>query len=689
MVRHIPGALISGIVLCSLVCAGTAVKAPAPASILPESELVKFDRYHTPEELNAAVDAIHQANPNLTAVHRIGRSAGGRDLLILEIGPDVGGKTRRMPAVFVAGNLEGTLPIASEAALFLALRLVASAEARKDLTWYILPAGNPDGSARYFSRPSYADGRNGRPHNDDMDDTDDEDGPDDLDGNGIITEMRVMDPAGEWLPSGEDARLMRRADTAKGEKGIYKLYTEGIDNDGDGEYNEDGPGGTDISVTFPHLFKPFTATGGLWPGSEPETFAIMQFVMDRPEIAMTFTLGASNMCLQPPAGGRKAAFDPNRIRIPERYAKAFGLDPNAVYSMQEIMDFIRPSLPPGVELTEAMVASILGLGAVVNPLEEDLKFYRELSARYKDYLKQNKLDAKRIEPIQPRDGSFELWSYYHLGVPTFSMDFWTPPEAAAERAAKSGITADMLENMSAEEFEALGEEKLGEFLKENNAPDTVKAASLMDGVRSGKMTPKQIADILKKAPKPGEAAGVDPKMKALLAFSDKFLHGKGFIPWTPFKHPTLGDVEIGGAVPYTDGSPPPEMIRGLLEGQVPWILRVAEKLPRLKILKSEATPKGASVYELTVWVHNAGELPFPTAMGKRNRRVGPAVVTVRSEGLVLLSGKSRTVIPDLDALKSIKLTWLIQSEKPRTLFLTLESPNAWGDAAEIRLGGAR
>ena len=154
-----------------------------------------------------------------------------------------------------------------------------------------------------------------------MDDQTDEDGPDDLDGDGIITQMRVKDPAGEWIPVEADPRLMRKADPAKGEKGIYKLYTEGIDNDGDGEYNEDGRAESNIGMTFPHLFKPFTATGGRWPGSEPETFGIMKFAFDHPEIAMTFAFGATNMCLQPRPGAARARFDATAIKIPERMAK--------------------------------------------------------------------------------------------------------------------------------------------------------------------------------------------------------------------------------------------------------------------------------------------------------------------------------------------------------------------------------
>jgi hypothetical protein len=368
----------------------------------------------------------------------------------------------------------------------------------------------------------------------------------------------------------------------------------------------------------------------------------MEFVMNHPEIAMTVTLGATNMCLQPPAGGRKGAVDLNKIKIPARYARSFGVDPEATHTLQEVMDILRPMVPPGTEITEAMISSMLGLGAVVNPLEADLMFYREISERYKEFLKQNKLDGKRLKPPQPKDGSFELWSYYHLGVPTFSMDFWTLPEAEEDDADKNG-----------------------------------------------KMPPEQMAEKMKMMPGPGGTAARDQRMKALLSFSDRVLQGKGFVGWSPFKHPTLGDVEIGGAVPYTDSTPPPEMIEELIHRQVPWIFDLAARLPRVEISKTEAAGKGSNVYELTVWVHNTGELPLPTAMGKRNRHVGPIVITLDGSGLVFISGKQRTVLSGIDALKSQKLTWLVRSEKPQTVRLKLESANAWSDSAEIRLGGAQ
>ena len=684
-----------GPMLAALVAAaigtGVAIEAQKPASA--PAPLVAAT-YHSPQEANAALVAINKANPTQTALHRIATSPGGVDLTVLEIGPEAGKKTRRVPAVFVVANLEGVRPLSTEAALSLADRLMASPVAPKNLTWFILPNGNPDAAGHYFRKPLVADERNAGKWNDDMDDQTDEDGPDDLDGNGLITDMRVKDPAGEWIPVEGEPRLMRKADPAKGEKGIYKLYTEGIDNDGDGEYNEDPPGGTNISITFPHLFHPFTATGGRWPGSEPETFGIMKFAMDHPEIAMTFAFGSSNMCMQPPAGGRQGSFDASSIKIPERMAPRLGADPNRTYTIKEIIEMVRPLAPPGFEITEGVIASFLGLGAVVNPLDEDLKFYKELSDQYKEFLKTAKLDAKRLDPPQPKDGSFELWSYYQLGVPVFSMDLWTLPDVKADDKEKSGITPDSLEAMAPDAFVALGETKIAVFLKEVGAPDTIRPAMLIEGVKTGKMTPKQMAGMLKQMPKPKDASGADPKEKALLAFSDKELQSKGYVNWTAFKHSTLGDVEIGGMVPFADTTPPASMVKPLLDGQVPWVLKLAEKLPRLKILKSEAQAKGAGVYALTLFVENAGYLPFPTAMGRKNLHVPPAIVLLGAKDgardLTFLSGRARMTINEIDGGRSAKLEWLVQVPPAMTgIDVSVESANAGGDTGRITLGGGQ
>jgi hypothetical protein len=65
---------------------------------------------------------------------------------------------------------------------------------------------------------------------------------------------------------------------------------------------------------------------------------------------------------------------------------------------------------------------------VLNPVEADSKMYASLSDRYKKYLKEKGWTGKRLDPQRERDGTFEIWAYYQLGLPSFSMDFWALPK---------------------------------------------------------------------------------------------------------------------------------------------------------------------------------------------------------------------------------------------------------------------
>jgi hypothetical protein len=673
--------LIVGLVLLAAAARGAEPAAPSA-----------FDRYHEPDAVAARIRQLAQAHPEAVRVHELAASQGGRPVLLLEIGPETAAPAHKLPAVLVAANLEGSVPLASEAALYLAQLLLDKPDARRDRTWYIVPLGNPDAAARFFRRPLLEDNRNDRPFNDDMDDRTDEDGPEDLNGDGVITQMRVPDPAGEWIPVEGEPRALRKADWSKGEKGQFKLHTEGLDNDGDGRYNEDGPGGVDIGINFPHLFKFFTRTGGTWAGSEAESHALIAFAFARPEIALVLTFGRSNFCLNPPRGGRTGTADFNRIKLPERVAKWMNLEADKTYNMAEIMEIAKRFAPPGMELTEAMVASFLGLGPVVNPLPEDLKFYEALSKQYNEFLKERKLDAKRLDPPADRDGSFELWAYYHLGRPSFSLDFWTLPvveKAKTAAADPDALTPEKLETMSSEEFLALGQERIAAFLKSSGAPSSIQPSMVINGVKSGMMTPKRMAEMMKTMPKPKAAEGVDTETEALLAFSDKALAGAGFLTWQPFQHPTLGAVEIGGAAPFAAGTPPPAQLLPLLEGQVPWALTLAEKMARIRLAKVEVTALGGGVYRVKAWVENTGYLPYATAMAQRNTQYTPVVLELKGDGIRFLEGRPRSLVRQVAGHGAETVTWLLQADRPASVTITVSTATAWGDETRVQIGGAQ
>ncbi len=643
----------------------------------------KGQSYSNASQLNLAVNQLAKKNPAKVKVHKLGETFSGIPFLMLEIGTELKVAKKSKPAIFVVGNPDGTVPLGSEAALKLAKDILAKNKT-ESFTWYIIPTLSPEALNHYFEKVKFENCRNARPHNDDMDDATDEDAPDDLNNDGYITQMRVLDPTGTYVIDEKDPRIMRKADFTKGEKGMYKLYQEGLDNDGDGKYNEDPRGGANNNRNFPHLFKPYKATSGVWPGSENEVYAVMKFVTKHPEIAATFTFGAVDWCIQAPKGGRKGSANFDKIKIPKGMAKQFGADPNRNYTMDEIIELVQPMMPEGMELTPSMVAGFLGLGAVVNPLKDDLAYYKELSEQYKEFLKKQKVNLERLNPQPAQDGSFELWSYYQIGVPTFAMNFFTVPKPPKEQKEKTGLTLDQLKEMSNEEFIALGEDSINSFLKANEAPKQFNAKRIISMLEGGEFTTKQMAQMMKNMPKK-EGKKVDEKTLALMSYSDKELDGKGFVEWTKFNHPDFGEVEIGGFVPYIETTPKAELIDSLIDDRLPWVYTLTDKLAKLSISKQEKKELGGGIYEVKIWVSNTNYLPFPTKMGERNKHVPPAILFIEGKGVEMISGKARTPIDFIGGNKTKEFRFMVKAPKGTTLQLKLSSPNAGADNKQIKL----
>jgi hypothetical protein len=269
------------------------------------------------------------------------------------------------------------------------------------------------------------------------------------------------------------------------------------------------------------------------------------------------------------------------------------------------------------------------------------------------------------------------------------MDIWALPKPKQETRETSGITLESVEKMTSDEFLALGEEKINAFLKERKAPAQYNAKMIMGLLKGGQVTPAQMAGMMKQMPAiaAGDEKKGDPKETAHLAFSDKWLGGKGFVAWKPYNHPSLGQVEIGGFAPFSDNTPPPEIVDSLLSLHLPYIFELVKKLPKLQIGDTKLTDKGGGVYQLEAWITNDGYLPFPTAMGKRNKIPSPAIITIEGDGIEILSGKKRTPVIELGARKSVRYVWLVTSSRKGMMIMKLESKQAGTDSKQINIGG--
>lgn len=358
--------------------------------------------------------------------------------------------------------------------------------------------------------------------------------------------------------------------------------------------------------------------------------------------------------------------------------------------MKEVIELVKEIVPPGFQVTESMVAGFLGLGAVVNPIKADLGFYEIISKEYKEYLKEKKFEPKRFDPKKALDGSFELWSYYHLGLPSFTMDFWALPKPEKKKKNTPSMTLEKLEKMTKSEFLAIGKEKIQTFLKSVEAPENIKAEMVIKGIKGGMMTPKRMVSMIRKMTKSKKSKeGVDPMEKAFLAYSDNELKGKGFVNWKTFNHPTLGKVEIGGRVPFVSTIPPAGKINKLLKAQVPYILKLTEKLPSIKINSVKIENLSGGVYSVKCWVENTGIISYPTAMGLRNGRIPPIIVSISGKGIKILEGKKRALIKNIKGLQKKMVKWLLYAKKPDSVNIKVFTKIAGTDSRTLKIGGGK
>lgn len=265
------------------------------------SASVDTDKYHDFKSITSIVKKLESQYKGQAELLSAGKSIEGRDLWILQITNEKTGPAKEKPAILICGGLHGDEPVTVMTALYAAEHLLqsfASDEKVRSLldqnTFYVWPAVNPDGIDWSVNNPGNPMLRNLRPADDDRDGRMGEDPPEDLDKDGVITWMRVKDPEGGFRLF-EDDRLVVPVNKSKGEAGSFAFYREGKDNDGDGKYNEDGPGGVDLNANFPSGWKmePEQKGAGMYPGSEPETEAMLAWLTDHPNVALAIAYRAA------------------------------------------------------------------------------------------------------------------------------------------------------------------------------------------------------------------------------------------------------------------------------------------------------------------------------------------------------------------------------------------------------------
>jgi hypothetical protein len=660
-----------------------------------------YQDYHPFADVERQLQAWSQEHPREVKLLTIGQSAGGRPLHVVRIAaPGADPDTR--PAVFVGANLAGYHNAGTEAALDLIRTLLdapADSPAAKLLgsySFYVAPALNPDAHDALFAKPRNRRGGDGLKVDHDVDGLEGEDPADDLDGDGAITKMRIPDPAGGWLADSTDPRVLVEADSMDQRAGAYRVVTEGRDDDGDGELNEDGTDGVWPGRGFPHAFPYSTPEAGPWSSFAPETKALLDFLLRRRNVALAVVYGpANNLLAAPQSLGGGGDLGTQKFKVPPQAAKFLGFDPEQEYTIDEVWEvaqnlpFVRQN-----NITKEQLQQFLGAGPATKVDPADQAYFDKFAEAYKERLKKAGLSADR-PGAQYGKGGFTPWLYYQYGAMALELDVWGIPKAEkkeSEKADDGALTLDKVAGMTTDELIAQGEEKIDAFLKENKAPAQFNAKMVINFLRGGQIDPKGMVERMKQmgagggggGKKPGEAGA---REREVLAWIDANAPG-AFTAWTPVTLPDGTKAEVGGLDPFIELNPPMSILKPALAAHTETVLDLAGRLAKVEILSLDVTSLCGGIYRVKAVAGNRGYLATHTKQGERARVHLPVRLTLQTgKGVEMVTGYPYVVSDRLEGTTgSLAGEWLVRAEPGAKIVIDLTTDNAGRDQKTATVG---
>lgn len=122
-----------------------------------------------------------------------------------------------------------------------------------------------------------------------------------------------------------------------------------------------------------------------------------------------------------------------------------------------------------------------------------------------------------------------------------------------------------------------------------------------------------------------------------MKFNDELTQGRMFVDWKPFKHPTYGDIEIGGYRHDTNRSPEGFMHVEELHRNAMFAMLHAYHLPHLKVQNVEVVKVKDGLYRVHVPILNDRLLPTMSGVIGQNKLHRADLATIEG-GKVIASG---------------------------------------------------
>ncbi len=275
---------------------------------------VRYERFYTYAELDAFLHEAAASYPALMTLESLCKTHEGREVYLVRVTDLETGRDTRKPAYYVQGGIHAQEGAGVTVALAVLHSLLTKPDARevlRGMAFYFVPCLNPDGSnyaversAQVRSRLERVERTNGVV-------------PADLDGDGLILQMRVQDPTGDMTEDSEDPRVMVRRQPGDTHGPFYRVYTEGTVDHYDGGELVSGVRNIDFNRNWGVAWKTLPQASA-FPNAEPEVHAVSGFLMDHPNIFAGVDLHCgTNAIIRPPEPTGFSVADPDRDLVEE------------------------------------------------------------------------------------------------------------------------------------------------------------------------------------------------------------------------------------------------------------------------------------------------------------------------------------------------------------------------------------
>lgn len=342
-----------------------------------------YDHYYQYEELSSNCQFFAKTYPELMKLESLYTTLENHEVWAATLTNTKTGPALSKPGFYIDGNTHAGEVTGSMAAMHTMDTLLSNygedesiTRLLDTMTVYIIPRISPDGAETYLSTPYTLRSVN-RPYNT-------KDGglaQFDLDDDGVIRMMRVKTPYGAWKKGTKHPLVMKKRlpDETTGE--FYNVYVEGMIENFDGlnvpvrkplwglDFNRNYPFGWFSEVRQPGA--------GKYPLSNPENKAVVDFVLNHPNIGAVASHHTSGGVILYPPGTK-----------PEKSA-----------------------------------------------CQEDMEFYKEIGKMGKTemgYETINIFDHFMVDQENYSSGAFDDWCYQTQGILAYTIELWD----LANRAGK-------------------------------------------------------------------------------------------------------------------------------------------------------------------------------------------------------------------------------------------------------------